>query len=145
MRFRRCWRRCQAVIEALATLRRWLSFRCRGVAVLHVGTIDMIYAIPAGLAVAGAGLLTSWAAKRFDAATPPAWTQRRHAREWVSWVIMTIWMGSLLLAGQAILLLETGRESALLFAVGSGLAVVGLIPALKAVLPPIRRVGQRRP
>ena len=51
----------------------------------------------------------------------------------------------LLLAGQAILLLETGRESALIFAVGSGLALVGLIPALKAVLPPIRRLGQRRP
>jgi hypothetical protein len=104
----------------------------------------MIYAIPAGLAVAGAGLLTSWVARRFEAATPPAWTQRRHAREWVSWLVMTVWMASLLLAGQAALLLETGREAPLLFAIGTGFALLGVIPALKAVMPPIRSVGRRR-
>jgi hypothetical protein len=93
----------------------------------------MIYAIPAGFAVAGAAVLTSWVARRFDAAAPPAWTLRRHAREWVSAVVLAAWIGSLLLAGQAFLLLQTGRESLGLFPAGAGIAALGVLPSLLAM------------
>lgn len=104
----------------------------------------MIYAIPAGLAVAGAAVLTSWVARRFDAATPPAWTKHRHAREWASLVVLSIWVGSLLLAGQAFLLLETGREPPTLFAIGAGIAALGGVPALLGMLHPKKPAPRRR-
>jgi hypothetical protein len=105
----------------------------------------MIYAIPAGLAVAGAAFLTSWVSARFDSPTPPAWTSRRHARELASAVVLTVWIGSLLLAGQAFLLLETGKESAGLFAIGAGIAALGGVPALLGMLHPKRPPPRRRP
>ena len=98
----------------------------------------MTFAIPAGIAVAGAAVLTSWVAACFDSPTPPAWTTRRHARELVSAVVLSIWMGSLLLAGQAFLLLETGKESPALFALGAGIAALGGVPALLGMLHPKR-------
>ncbi len=103
----------------------------------------MIYAIPAGLAVAAAAVLTSWVARRFDAATPPAWTLRRHAREWVSLVVLSAWVGSLLLAGQAFLLFETSKESPGHFAIGAGIALLGVVPALFATRQP-KKVPPRR-
>jgi hypothetical protein len=104
----------------------------------------MIYAIPAGLAVAGAAVFTSWVGRRFDAATPPAWTLRRHAREWVSFVVLAVWVGSLLLAGQAFLLLQTGRESLGLFAAGAAIAAVGVVPSLFAMRQPTKRSTRGR-
>ena len=104
----------------------------------------MIYAIPAGLAVAGAAVLTSWVANRFDSATPPAWTTRPHAREWASLVVLTVWVASLLLAGQAFLLLETGREPPALFATGAGIAALGGVPALLGTLHPKKPAPRRR-
>lgn len=104
----------------------------------------MIYAIPAGLAVAGAAVLTRWVASKFDAATPPAWTRHRHAREWTSLVVMTVWVASLLLAGQAFLLWETGKESPSLFATGAGIAALGVLPALLAMRQPKKPPPQRR-
>lgn len=104
----------------------------------------MIFAIPAGVAVAGAAALTSWVAARFDAPTPPTWTTRRHAREFVSAVVLSVWIGSLLLAGQAFLLLETGKESVGLFAIGAGIAALGGIPALLGMLHPKRPPQRRR-
>ncbi len=108
------------------------------------GALPMIYAIPAGIAVAGAAALTSWVGARFDASTPPAWTTRRHAREFASLVVLTVWVGSLLLAGQAFLLLETGRESPGLFAIGAGIAALGGVPALLGMLHPKRPPPRRR-
>lgn len=93
----------------------------------------MVYAIPAGIAVAAAAVLTSWVANRFDAPTPPPWTVRRHSREWTSLVVLGVWIAALLLAGQAYLLLETGKESPGLFAVGAGIAALGGVPALLAM------------
>ena len=90
----------------------------------------MIYAIPAGIGVAGAALLTRWVAARFDAPTPPAWTTRRHARELVSAVVLSIWVVALLVAGEAFLLFDTGKESPSLFALGVGIAALGALPAM---------------
>jgi len=104
----------------------------------------MIYAIPAGLAVAGAAVLTSWVASKFDAATPPAWATRRYAREWASLVVLSIWVAALLLAGQAFLLLETGKESPALFATGAGIAALGGVPALLGMLHPKKPAPRRR-
>jgi hypothetical protein len=104
----------------------------------------MIYAIPAGIAVAGAAVLTSWVARRFDTAAPPAWTARRYAREWASLVVLTVWVGSLLLAGQAFLLLETGKESPALFAIGAGIAALGGVPALLGMLHPKKPAPRHR-
>jgi hypothetical protein len=94
----------------------------------------MIYAIPAGIAVAGAALLTRWVAARFDAPAPPAWTTRRHARELVSVVVLTVWIVALLVAGEAFLLFDTGKESASLFALGVGIAALGALPAVVDVV-----------
>ena len=94
----------------------------------------MIYAIPAGIAVAAAAVLTKWVAARFDSQTPPAWTARRHARELASFVVLACWVGALLLAGQAFLLFETGKESGSLFAIGAGIGALGGIPALIGML-----------
>lgn len=99
----------------------------------------MVYAVPAGVAIAASAWLTSWVSARFDSATPPAWTQRRHARELVSAGILTIWMASCLLAGQAFLLLERGTESPELFALGAGIAATGGFPALLGVARPKRQ------
>ena len=104
----------------------------------------MIYAIPAGLAVAGAAVLTSWVSSKFDAATPPAWVTRRYAREWASLVVLTTWVAALLLAGQAFLLLETGREPPTLFAIGAGIAALGGVPALLGMLHPKKPAPRRR-
>jgi|GEM_PF-1949242 len=104
----------------------------------------MIYAIPAGLAIAGAAVLTRWVASKFDAAAPPAWTRRRHAREWASLAVMTVWIGSLLLAGQAFFLWETGKESPALFATGAGIAAIGVLPGLRGLLPPKHPLQRRR-
>jgi hypothetical protein len=90
----------------------------------------MIYAIPAGIGVAGAALLTHWVAARFDAPAPPAWATRRHARELVSAVILTIWIVALLIAGEAFFLFDTGKESPSLFALGVGIAALGALPAV---------------
>jgi hypothetical protein len=94
----------------------------------------MIFAIPAGIAVAGAALITTWVSTRFDAAAPPAWTTRRHARELVSFAVITIWISALLLAGQAFLLLETGKEAPSLFVTGTVIAALGGVPALIGAL-----------
>jgi len=90
----------------------------------------MIYAIPAGIAIAASGWLTSWVSARFDAAAPPAWTQRRYARELVSFGIMATWMAACLLAGEAFLLFEKGLESPELVALGAVIAATGAVPAL---------------
>jgi hypothetical protein len=108
------------------------------------GALPMIYAIPAGIAVAGAAVLTSWVANRFDSPTPPAWTARAHAREWASLVVLTVWVASLLLAGQAFLLLETGKEPPALFATGAGIAALGGVPALLGLLHPKKSAPRRR-
>ena len=108
------------------------------------GALPMIYAIPAGLAVAGAAVLTSWVASRFDSTTPPEWVTRRHAREWASLVVLSAWVVSLLLAGQAFLLMETGKESPGLFAIGAGIAALGGVPALLGMLHPKKPASRRR-
>ena len=104
----------------------------------------MIYAIPAGIAVAAAAVFTSWVANRFDSPTPPLWTTRRHAREWISFLVLGVWIGALLLAGQAFLLLETGKESPALFATGAAIAALGGLPALLGMLHPTKRPPRGR-
>jgi hypothetical protein len=104
----------------------------------------MIYAIPAGIAVAGAALLTRWVAARFDAPTPPTWTTRRHARELASLVVLSLWVVALLIAGEAFLLFDTGKESPSLFALGVGIAALGALPSvLGAVVRKIRAPNGR--
>lgn len=102
----------------------------------------MVYAIPAGLALAACGWLTSWAAARFDAGTPPAWTRRPHAREIVSAVVLAAWVGACLLAGEAFLLFERGLETPEQFLIGAAIAASGALPALLAFL---RRRGAGLP
>lgn len=101
----------------------------------------MVFAIPAGIALAASIWVTRWVSARFDAAEPPPWTRRRHAREIVSVVIMTSWMAACLLAGQAFLLFEKGVESPALFALGAGIAASGAVPSL---LDLIRARAKRR-
>lgn len=109
----------------------------------ELGSLPMIFAIPAGIAVAGAAVLTTWVASRFDAPAPPAWTMRRHARELASFVVLSFWISALLLAGQAFLLLETGKEPPALFVTGAVIAALGGVPALIGALR--TRPAARRP
>ena len=102
----------------------------------------MIIAIPAGIAMALAGLLTHTVARSFDATPPARWTERLHARELASFAVMTLWVIALLMAGEAALRFENGEESAWLLLVGAGLAASGGLPALIALG---RRRLQRRP
>lgn len=104
----------------------------------------MNFAIPAGIAVAAAAFLTSWVSSRFDADTPPAWTTRRHARQWISLVVISVWIGALLVAGEAFLLLETGKEPPALFVTGAAIAASGGVPALLGALHPKKRIPARR-
>lgn len=102
----------------------------------------MIIAIPAGIAVALAGLLTHTVARSFDAVPPARWTERRHVREYASLAVLTLWMTALLMAGEAALRFENGEESAWVLLIGAGLATLGGLPALIAL---VRRRLQRRP
>ena len=93
----------------------------------------MIIAVPAGIALALAGLLTHTVARSFDATPPAPWTARLHARELASFVVMTLWVVALLMAGEAVLRFETGQETLRLLLIGAGIATLGGLPALLAL------------
>jgi len=93
----------------------------------------MIIAIPAGVAVALAGLLTHTVARSFDATPPARWTARLHAREIASFAVLTLWITALLMAGEAVLRFETGQETLRLLLIGAGIAILGGLPALVAL------------
>lgn len=101
----------------------------------------MIIAVPAGIAVALAGLLTHTVARSFDATPPARWTARLHARELASFAVLTLWVTALLMAGEAMLRFETGQETLRLLLLGAGLAALGGLPALMAL---VRRRLQRQ-
>ena len=88
-----------------------------------------------------AGFLTHTVARSFDATPPARWTERAHARELASFVVLALWVTALLMAGEAALRFEKGEESAWLLLIGAGLAALGGLPALMAL---VRRRLQRQ-
>jgi hypothetical protein len=92
----------------------------------------MIIAIPAGIAMALSGLVTHTVARSFDGEPPARWTARRHAREYASFAVLTLWVTALLMAGEAVLRVENGQETLRLLLLGAGIAALGALPALLA-------------
>ena len=109
------------------------------------GSLDMVHAIPAGIALAATSLTTTWVSRQFDRLPPVPWTTRRHMREIVSIVVMTAWMAALLIAGGVFQLEQMGLETVGDLAWGIAIAILGTVPAILLYVQGRRTARAARP